>query len=107
MRRAVPHEVQRMFSFVQGAFCYAHWYYPMVTLGMHDTLRIADFATNQACKQRLLPHAEKASFFKRIETLVKVGATDQADEELWHKIRKRRNRVTHLSTHVVQGYEQA
>jgi hypothetical protein len=29
--------------------CYGHWYYPALTLGIHDMLRIADFALTRAC----------------------------------------------------------
>lgn len=107
LRPVVPSEVHRMFTLVQGALCYAHWYYPMVTIGMNEMLRIADVATDKACKQRRLPYGEDAPFARRIDSLATVGAIDDADKQLWHRLRKQRNRATHPSSQNIYGFAQA
>lgn len=88
----VPQEVRRSFAFAQGAMCYAHWYYPLLTLISHDLLRVADFATVEACRQRGI----KAKTFKeRIAALTVAGGIALTDEPVWTNIRSHRNHATH------------
>lgn len=101
---AVPHEVRKMFIFAQGAMCYAHWYYPLLTLVSHDLLRVADFATVEACRERAL---RGRTMQKRITALVADGAVAPADERLWTVIREARNRTTHPPTQYIYGFGMA
>lgn len=98
---AVPHEVRKMFTFAQGAMCYAHWYYPLLTLISHDLLRVADFATVEACRERGLV---SKTMHKRIAALVAHGAIAPRDERLWSSIRDARNRTTHPPTQSIYGF---
>lgn len=107
LRRVVPSEVHRMFTLVQGAFCYAHWYYPMVTICLNEMLRIADVATDKACKQRGLPHGEDSSFAQRIDQLASRKVIDQTAKPIWHQLRKQRNRATHPSSQSIYGFSHA
>jgi aminoglycoside 6'-N-acetyltransferase len=104
LRARVHNEVRRMFVFAQGAMCYVHWYYPALTLGIDDMLRIADFAVVQACKQRSI---RKKTFEKRIDALCALNAIATADEPIWDTIRNARNRATHPSAQNVYGFAQA
>lgn len=100
----VPHEVRKMFVFVQGAMCYAHWYYPLLTLISHDLLRVADFATVEACRERGLG---STTMEKRIAALVAHGAVTPEDERVWTIVRKARNRATHPPTQDIYGFSMA
>ncbi len=104
LNAAVPHEVRKMFTFAQGAMCYAHWYYPLLTLISHDLLRVADFATVQACRARGI---SGKTMEKRIAALVADGAIGSTDERLWHQIRGARNRTTHPPTQDIYGFSMA
>ena len=91
----VPREVRRAFMFSRGALCYAHWYYPALTLGMNDMLRIADFAVAESCKERGInqPTRKKngkmmySTFSANIKTLVQAGVIKANDERMWNVIR--------------------
>jgi hypothetical protein len=104
LSHSVPHEVRRVFTFAKGAMCYAHWYYPMLTLGAHELLRVTDFAAAEACRL----HGIKAKTFKdRIAELAAAGVISAADESMWTTIRNARNRATHPAAQDVYGFSHA
>lgn len=100
----VPLEVRKMFTFAQGGMCYGHWYYPLLTLIAHDLLRVADFATVEACRER---HIAARTFEKRIVALVAAETIPAPDEQLWTAIRHARNRATHPASQSIYGFSMA
>ncbi|HTW85401.1 MAG TPA: hypothetical protein VMD91_15130 [Candidatus Sulfotelmatobacter sp.] len=94
----VPWEIRRMFAFSRGAMCYAGWYYPALTLGAHDMLRIADSAAAAACRERGINQPIGKRFFtfeQNIKALSEAGIIEPSDVRLWNIIRDQRNRTTH------------
>ena len=100
----VPLEVRRTFVFAQGALCYGHWYYPLLTLISHDLLRIADFAMVAACRERQIG---ARTFEKRIAALITAGAISAQDEQMWTELRKERDRATHPASQSIYGFSMA
>jgi hypothetical protein len=88
----VPRVVREAFYFTRNAMCYAYWYYPLLTIGCQQILRVADFATEIAATENGLKPAR--SFARRIEQLLKAGIIPQA-EGRWEGIRRLRNSATH------------
>jgi hypothetical protein len=111
----VPREVRKAFTFSRGALCYAHWYYPALTLGMNDMLRIADFAVAEACKERGVNQPTRMkngkvryfTFSQNIETLAKDAAIPTVDVRMWKIIRDARNRATHPAAQNIFGFPHA
>jgi hypothetical protein len=100
----VPHEVRRAFTLAQHAMCYAHWYYPMLTLGADDLLRVADFAAAEAARE----HGIRArTFEQRIGRLVSAGVIPHEDEPLWTALRAARNSATHPAFQHIYGFSHA
>lgn len=106
----VPFEVRRMFAFSQGALCYAHWYYPALTLGILDMLRVAEFAIAEACRERDInqPTGKKfLTFSDNIRELVKANILEQDDNHIWNTMREHRNRTIHPAAQFIYGFNQA
>jgi hypothetical protein len=111
----VPLEVRKAFMFSRGAVCYAHWYYPALTLGMNDMLRVADFAASEACKEHQinLPVPTKKgklrypTFAENIDALAKVGVIRDDDVRIWKVIREARNHATHPAAQNIFGFPHA
>jgi hypothetical protein len=111
----VPREVRKAYTFSRGALCYAHWYYPALTLGMNDMLRIADFAAAQSCKERninqpILMKNGKFRYFtftQNLDTLAKDGIIPTGDVRMWRIIRDARNRATHPAAQNIFGFAYA
>jgi hypothetical protein len=93
-----------MFTFTQGAMSYGHWYYPLLTLISHDLLRVADYATVEACRERRI---SARTFEKRIAALLDAGAIPPGDSRMWTNIREARNRATHPASQNIYGFSMA
>lgn len=111
----VPIEVRKAFMFSRGALCYAHWYYPALTLGMNDMLRVADFSASEACKEREinLPVLSKrgkirySTFAENIAALAEARIIASSDVRLWNLIRDARNHATHPAAQNIFGFPHA
>ena len=89
----VPFEVRRAFYFARNAMCYGYWYWPAITLGSQQVLRVADLASRTASEERgLKPHQ---NFGPRISQLRAAGIVDAEREERWNLIVRLRNKATH------------
>jgi hypothetical protein len=93
LENPVPFEVRKAFMFARDAMCYAFWYYPLITLGAQQILRVADYATDVA--GRLNGIASHKTFGPRIDQLRAAGVLDGARISAWNLLCEMRNRVTH------------
>jgi hypothetical protein len=89
----VPLEVRRAFVFARNTMCYGYWYWPAMTLGAQQILRVADYATDVA--GRLNGINARQTFGPRITQLAKVGIIDASRRDAWETLLKLRNMVTH------------
>jgi hypothetical protein len=86
----VPFEVRRAFYMARNAMAYGYWYWPLVTMGAQQILRVADFATDVAWNTTKSPN-----FKERVEKLIKRRVIDGSDANLWECVRDWRNKATH------------
>jgi hypothetical protein len=100
----VPFEVRRSFFFARNAMCYGFWYYPLITMGSQQLLRVADYATEVAGKANgLMPHR---NFRPRLDQLVAAGVIDPSHLQTWLFICRFRNKATHPEWQQVWGIPQ-
>jgi hypothetical protein len=100
----VPEDIAAMFVMAKQATCFYYWYWPMLVLGSHELLRVAESAVRAIAKQ----HGIKAKTLKdRIAALVKVNVIAESDEELWQAQRSLRNSATHPDFQQMYGFSQA
>jgi hypothetical protein len=76
----------------------------MLTLASHDLLRIADFATVEACRERAI---KAKTFNDRIAALVAAKVILAGDERMWTVIRQARNHATHPASQSIYGFSMA
>jgi hypothetical protein len=104
LEERVPFEVRRAFFFARNAMCYGYWYYPLITLGSQQLLRVADYATEVAGSVNgLTPHR---NFRPRIDQLVAAGVIDSANRGTWELICRFRNKATHPEWQQIWGIPQ-
>lgn len=89
----VPLVVRRAFMMARNAMCYAHWYYPVLTLMVQQLLRVADFANGIACQGYGIN--TKWPLAKRTAALCEAGAIPKEQAGLWEGLRRQRNHCTH------------
>ncbi len=90
---AVPVEVRKLFETARGALVYSVVFYPLLTLGAEQMLRVIDSATCHKCEQMNAP--DIGSFFQRIEWLRKYKAIAVEDEPRWKEVVEMRNAASH------------
>ncbi len=100
----VPFDVRRTFFFARNAMCYGFWYYPLITMGSQQILRVADYATEVAGSANgLTPHR---NFRPRIDQLITAGVIDAAHLQTWEVICRFRNTSTHPAWQQIWGIPQ-
>lgn len=104
LEEPVPFEVRHAFLYARNAMCYGYWYWPVVTLGFEQVLRVADFATNVAARANGLK--PKWSFERRIDQLIAATIIETERKPVWNYIRKLRNKVTHPERQLTWGIAQ-
>jgi hypothetical protein len=100
----VPFEVRRAFLFARNAMCYGFWYYPLITIGSQQILRVADYATDVAITAS--GGKPRRSFRGRVDQLVARGILDHTRLHTWEAICRLRNRATHPDWQEVWGIPQ-
>lgn len=93
LAQPVPLEVRRAFYFARNVMCYGYWYWPAITLGSQQVLRVADLASCIAgAANGLKPNK---NFGPRIGQLRAAGVIGADREQRWNVIVKLRNIATH------------
>jgi hypothetical protein len=100
----VPNDIAAMFVMAQQATCYCYWYWPMLVLGSHELLRVAESAARAAANQNAI---KAKTFHHRIAALVEAGIIVSGDEQLWQTLRRLRNSATHPEFQKIYGFPQA
>ena len=68
------------------------FYFPALTIAIHEMVRLADFAVNMACEERSW---KPNTFGDSITLLLSLRVIPNADEESWAKILEAREKANH------------
>lgn len=91
----VPDDIHEQIELAKGICAYGIYFYPLFTVGMEQSIRVADSATMHLCKAMDGPRKSTNTFEKRIEWLTKQGLIDGPIKDRWHNVRKLRNYTSH------------
>jgi hypothetical protein len=89
---SIPRVIAELFEIARGCIAYGWCFYPLLTLGSEQMLRIMDTAIELRCKQLELP---AANYEKNIDTLIKAGVIPAEHKVRWHAGRRLRNFRSH------------
>jgi hypothetical protein len=95
----VPLQVRKLYETARGALVYSVTFYPLLTLGSEQMLRVIDSATSHKCEQMKAPEIGK--FFQRIEWLRKHKAIPASEESRWKVAVELRNRASHPTDQMI------
>lgn len=89
----VPLEIAALFEVARGALIYGWCFYPLMTLGSEQCLRVLETGVRMCCKKNGLKVSK--DFKNNIATLKKAGIIPDAEEMRWDFTRKLRNSASH------------
>ncbi len=95
LEASVPREIIQLFEIARGSMIYGWFFYPLVTQGLEQCTRIAEFAARSRC---LMLSQKPGNFFENIETLAAAGVISTADAPRWQSMRGLRNSRSHLKS---------
>lgn len=94
---AVPADVRTLFSAAQGMIVYSLFFYPLMTLGCDQILRVIETALRAKCVELNAPSTSTKTYMNAISWLVKHGVISVDTEMRWQAARMLRNDVSHPS----------
>lgn len=97
LTRAVPEHVATLFSVAQGMIVYGLFFYPLMTQGCDQILRVIETAVRAKCAQLDATPSGTKTYMNAVTWLVKRGVIPQDAENRWHAARMLRNDVSHPS----------
>ena len=92
---SVPITVRRLFEIARGTLVYSLMYYPLLTLGSEQLMRVQEAAAAAKCKALGAPENQTSNFDRQIRWLVKKRKISASDETPWHAARQLRNHASH------------
>jgi hypothetical protein len=90
---SVPLPVRKLFETARGALVYGVVFYPLLTLGAEQLLRVFETAVSMKCELMNAPEIWK--FSQKISWLVKHSAIPRIDEDRWDIVVRLRNEASH------------
>jgi hypothetical protein len=99
LSEAVPLPVRKLYETARGALAYSVVFYPLLTLGAEQLLRVIDSATLHKCEQMNAPDIGK--FFQRIEWLRKHKAIPESEEPRSKQVVELRNQASHPTDQMI------
>jgi hypothetical protein len=90
---SVPQPVRKLFETARGALVYSAMFYPLLTLGTEQLLRVFETAASSKCIMMNAPKIR--NFSLRVDWLVKHGIISTEDSVRWESIVKLRNDASH------------
>lgn len=91
----VPIEIRKLFEIARGALVYGLLFYPLLTLGTEQLMRVHEAATFLKCRALSAPSGETSKFDHQIKWLVKQGAISREGQRRWDAVRLLRNHASH------------
>jgi hypothetical protein len=102
---AVPLPVRKLFEAARGALVFSVMFYPLLTLGAEQLLRVLETSLVFKCQQMNAPDIGK--FSQRVEWLRKHKAISTDDEVRWKQLVELRNEASHPKDQMIFGLAQA
>jgi hypothetical protein len=97
LNRSVPNDVATLFSVAQSMIVYGLFFYPLMTQGCDQILRVLETAVRAKCTQLNAPPGSTKAFVNAITWLLKQGTISPQAESQWQAARMLRNDVSHPS----------
>ncbi|SKC66167.1 hypothetical protein SAMN05445504_0506 [Burkholderia sp. CF099] len=97
LSRTVPTDIAALFSVAQGMIVYGLFFYPLMTQGCDQILRVIEAAVRVKCVQLDAPPAPTKTYVNALTWLLKQGVISPEAEKQWHAARMLRNEVSHPS----------
>jgi hypothetical protein len=89
----VPLPVRKLFETARGALVYSVVFYPLLTLGAEQLMRVFETAVSMKCERMSAPDIWK--FPQKIAWLVKHAAIPKEEEDRWKMVVELRNDASH------------
>lgn len=100
----VPREIKGMFEVARGIMIYGWFFYPLLTIGAEQCLRVLEAGAKSRCQQLGLTVERKRrsgsgpiALYNYIDTLGNNGELSSDDVAQWKLLRSLRNHVSHPS----------
>lgn len=90
----VPEDVRTLFGTARGALIYGLMYYPLLTLGEEQLLRVLESALTSRSTAMGAP-STVTTFAKKIQWLIFNAVIKPEEQGRWHAIRQLRNSSSH------------
>ena len=90
---AVPLPIRKLFETARGALVYSVVFYPLLTLGAEQLLRVFETAVSIKCELMNAPEIWK--FPQKVDWLVKHGAIAKDESARWNTVVQLRNEASH------------
>jgi hypothetical protein len=91
---AVPVSIRRLFETARGTLVYSLMFYPLLTLGIEQMLRVFEASVSERCNSMTAPGKIKR-FADKIEWLVERTVIPPEQQSRWNAIRHLRNEASH------------
>jgi hypothetical protein len=95
LNRMVPDHVKTLFSVAQGMIVYGLFFYPLMTQGCDQILRMIETAVRAKCAQLDAPPSSTKTYMNALTWLAKQGVISPDAEKRWQAARMLRNDVSH------------
>jgi hypothetical protein len=93
LNTAIPLPVRRLFEVARGAMAYSLMFYPLLTLGSEQLLRVMETAVSEKCKALSAPVL--SNYSRQVDWLVKQEVIPTNESERWKALIQLRNAASH------------
>jgi len=105
----VPENIAALYEVARGAMIYGWYFYPLITLGAEQCLRVLETAVRRCCENNGIKTKVEGkdgkvfdtSFVKNIKALIKKGIIPAKDEKLWMAAKDIRNYASHPESQTI------
>lgn len=105
----VPSDVVALFEVARGAMIYGWFFYPIITLGAEQCLRVLEAGVKACCENHCIPTKKRnkkgelldTSYSDNLGKLEKHRIIPEGEENLWKVARKVRNLTSHPERQII------
>ena len=99
----VPENIAALYEVARGAMIYGWFFYPLITLGAEQCMRVLETAVRICCENNGIKTKSESkdgkvfdtTFTKNIKALIKKNIIPEKDEKMWMAAKDIRNYASH------------